>query len=228
MNQELDPQQAIRDLELIRSILSTSGEQSELRAKGNTRAWQSQLIVHLGTLAVVLGLIMIEIVFENINTQFLLASRISPVILQLGIFNLSLMLLVGLVALYYVAFWAARTSELNIQDYLKHHFTYLRNFSFIADLLVKYVTFSLLLSAQRPEWIAPLLTLFIADYLFQRRFFVLPVRSGMFLGVLCLLVSCAQFINQSPLLLWSLVVFLIAGMASLLNILSMQRRDARE
>jgi hypothetical protein len=64
-----------------------------------------------------------------------------------------------------------------------------------------------LVEARHPEWVAALLTLFIGDYLIQGRFFVLPLRAGLAVGVATFGLALLQMSVGSGSLVWPLLIF---------------------
>jgi hypothetical protein len=94
-----------------------------------------------------------------------------------------------------------------MQSYITRNFKYVKNLSLISDLLMKFITLSLLLLAGKAEWMAPVLMAFTGDYLLQGRFFTLPTQISAVLGIGCLASALTQFASSSHELLIPLGVF---------------------
>jgi hypothetical protein len=149
---------------------------------------------------------------------------------ELGWLGLAQVALVGvalLMCVYFLAWRAARHSGQSFDDYLVRNFQYLRNLSFVSDLLVKFVPLSFVVLAGRPEWVAPLLSLYIADYLFQGRFFTLSTRVSLVLGGASLIAAAVQYFGHSTQLVWPLLHFSVISTASLIHLLGARRETLR-
>jgi hypothetical protein len=120
-------------------------------------------------------------------------------------------LAVFVMCLYFIVWRSSRASEQEFSGYVAKNFRYLRSLSLVADLLVKFIVFSLVMLAPRPEWIAPLLVVFIADYLIQGRFFHFPVKVSLAMGLGCLLIAAFMYFYPMILLLWPLLLFVVIG-----------------
>jgi hypothetical protein len=114
-----------------------------------------------------------------------------------------------------------------LDDYLVRNFQYLRNLSLVSDLVVKFIPLSLLVLGGHSEWVAALLSLYIADYLVQGRFFSLPTRAALLLGVVSVMAAGAQYLTHSVQLLWPLVHFSVLTALSLLALASAKREASR-
>jgi hypothetical protein len=132
------------------------------------------------------------------------------------------MIILLLAILYLSVFAAARKSGKDFNTYAAKNFSYLKNMSFVSDLLVKYVVITLLILAGQPEWVSPICTLFVGDYLVQGRFFTLPLRLSLTSGILCILGAGFQAYIGSPLLTWPALAALIASSASLWHLQKLQ------
>ena len=139
---------------------------------------------------------------------------------------MAMMLLLLLSCLYFTVWRAARKEGEDFTGYAARNFRYLRNLSFLSDLLIKFVVLALLIMAPKPEWIGPMLLAFTADYLIQGRFFVLPPAISLPAALVCLGLAVYQFSLGSTVLILPLVVFIVCAIASLLTVIRSMKRNA--
>lgn len=211
-------QQAVRDLAMIkRAIERVEGEEQPVQARRS--AIQAKLFVHYISLFFALVLVAVELFFDhNLTRSMLVLSRFweEGVI---GIAQVGATLVVFVMCLYFIVWRSSRHSGQGFAQYVAKNFRYLRSLSLVADLLVKFIVFSLVMLAPRPEWIAPLLSIFIADYLIQGRFFHFPVKLSLGLGLLCIAVAAGLYFYPSALLIWPLSMFVLIGTLSVIMLL---------
>ncbi len=208
-----DIQKALTDIALIRRTLNqTDQDQIDARLTGITL--DANLLLQAMAFALALALFLAEIVSDNSVMQTLMAAGQIDELRGFGIGIMGFILVGLLITLYFVLWRAALHNGENIQSYITRNFKYVKNLSLISDLLMKFITLSLLLLAGKAEWIAPVLMAFTGDYLLQGRFFTLPMKTSAMLGIGCLAAAFAQFASNSHELLLPLGVFaLIAGIS---------------
>lgn len=119
-------------------------------------------------------------------TKTLMISNQPEAIKLYGIGFMGALLIGLLIPLYFVIWRAAKHNNEDVISYTARNFKYLKNLSFFSDLLMKFFGIALIVLADKPEWIAPLLIAYIGDYLLQQRFFTLPFKASAVLG-LCVL-----------------------------------------
>jgi hypothetical protein len=204
-NNNLDIQQAMSDIALIRQVLhKTEQEQVDSKLVGITLDANMLLqgIAFLGAFI----LCLVEVFSNNSMTQTLiLGSQIH----ELNIFGIGFMgaTLAGLlIGLYFILWRAAKHNGEEINAYITRNFKHMKNMSFISDLLMKFIALSLVLLAGKPEWIAPLLTAFTGDYLLQNRFFTLPTKVSAVLGIACIGVALTLFFTGNSSLVIPLAI----------------------
>lgn len=215
MNNDLDIQKALSDIAVIRRALNqTEQRQMDARLVGVTLD-ANVLLQGIAFLAA-LSLCGIE-VFSNYSiTQALTMGSQSRELSLVGIGIMASVLIGLVITLYYVLWRAAKHNAEDMTAYITRNFAYVKNLSFISDLLIKFMTLALLMLAGHGEWIAPVLLAFTGDYLLQGRFFTLPTKSSIALGVICLALAVAQFLTNSATVLLPLVVFtVVAGISSI-------------
>lgn len=209
-----DVQKALADIALIRRTLDQS-DQDQLDSRLVGVTLEANLVLQAVALVSALLLILLEIVTGNAMTQTLMVGGQLDEFRRFGIGMMAFILVGLLVALYFVLWRAALHSGESVSAYITRNFRYVKNLSLISDLLMKFITLALLLLANRPEWVAPVLLAFIGDYLLQGRFFTFPTRISVVLGLACVAGGLAQFFSHSPALLIPLAVFaLIAGLST--------------
>lgn len=209
-----DVQKALADIALIRRTLDQS-EQDQLDSRLVGITLEANLVLQVMAFVSALLLILLEILSGNAMTHTLMVGGQLDEFRRFGIGMMAFILVGLLVALYFVLWRAALHSGENISAYITRNFRYVKNLSLISDLLMKFITLALLLLANRPEWVAPVLLAFTGDYLLQGRFFTFPTRISVGLGLACVAGGLAQFFSQSPSLLTPLAAFaLVAGLST--------------
>jgi len=210
---KFDIQKALSDIAMIRRTLSQADQdQMDARLVGVTL--DANLLLQALAFVSTLALFLVEIVSDNAVMQTLMAAGQVDELRRFGIGMMGFILVGLLITLYFVLWRAALHNGENIQSYITRNFKYVKNLSLISDVLMKFITISLLLLAGKAEWIAPVLMAFTGDYLLQGRFFTLPTKTSAVLGIGCLAAAFAQFASNSHTLLLPLGVFvLIAGIS---------------
>jgi len=211
---DFDIQKALADVALIRRTLDQS-EQDPLDARLVGVTLEANLVLQAMAFVSALLLILLEILSGNTLTHTLMIGGQFDEFRRFGIGIMAFILTGLLVALYFVLWRAALHSGESVSAYITRNFRYVKNLSLISDLLMKFITVALLLLANRPEWVAPVLLAFTGDYLLQGRFFTFPTRISVVLGLACVAGGLAQFFSQSPSLLIPLAAFaLVAGLST--------------
>lgn len=214
-------QQALRDIALIRRCIEQRNTGSE--AQIPTPPHRLQRFLHIVLLVLSSAILLFELVSDGAHTQLLLMSRTDLQVRAMGLMNLALFLLVLCFIFYFFVSQSAKGSHISREEFVARHFSYLSNLALFTDLFMKFVIFSLLVLAARPEWIAPLLFLFIGDYLMQGRLFVFSLRSGLLLGACSVGLGFICFVTGTPDLVWPLVGFITVTTLSLIKLLSQDR-----
>lgn len=224
MNENDSIQSAVNDLSIIRrAIQKAAGGDPSIPA--HSTAMDAGFIIQGLCLVIAVGLLAFELISGREMTEIMMLSARDQELGWLGLAQVALVGLALLMCVYFLAWRAARHSGQSFNDYLVRNFQYLRNLSFVSDLLVKFIPLSFVVLAGRPEWVAPLLSLYIADYLFQGRFFTLSTRVSLVLGGASLIAAAAQYFGHSAQLVWPLLHFAVISTASLIHLLG-ARRDA--
>lgn len=223
---DFDVQKALADIALIRRSLDQSEEdQLDSRLVGVTL--EANLVLQALAFISALLLVALEIFSGHAITHTLMIGGQIDEFRRFGIGIMAFILTGLLVALYFVLWRAALHSGESVSAYITRNFRYVRNLSLVSDLLMKFITLALLLLADRPEWVASVLLAFTGDYLLQGRFFTLPTRTSVVLGLACVAGAIAQFASQNPSLLIPLAAFaLVAGLSAARLALRQQQQKA--
>lgn len=222
MNQNDSVQNAVSDLATIRRAIEKVGGQDP-SIPANRIAIDAGLLFQGLCLLIAVALLAFELISDREMTRIMLLSVHDQ---ELGLLGLTQVAMTGLtlvMCIYFLAWRAARHSGQGFNDYLARNFQYLKNLSLISDLLVKFIPLSLLVLAGRSEWVAPLLSLYIADYLVQGRFFSFPTRASLVFGVASVIAAAAQYLTYSAQLVWPLLHFSVVTAMSLFFLISAKR-----
>lgn len=211
-------QQAVSDLAMIRKAIERAQGSSQPE-KARRSALEAKIWVQAISLFHALGLSVVELASGNLITESILQVTSTWELVLLGIGQVAFSLAVFVMCLYFIVWRSARHGQQELSKFIAQNFTYLRSLSLVADLLIKFIIFSLVLIAPRPEWLAPLLLVFTADYLFQGRFFTLPLSASLATGVICVGLAGLVFYSGTAELVWPLLVFAAINIASLVVLL---------
>ncbi|HUB09722.1 MAG TPA: hypothetical protein VMB50_22140 [Myxococcales bacterium] len=221
-------QQAVNDLAMVRRAIDRAhSERGQTLERSSRLTSNANFMLQLTSLLLALGLLAFDASTHLLTGPLLESARWSRegqlyLLVQTGA---SLPLLVG--SAYLIVWMAARRSDEGWDAYVARHFKYLRNLSLIGDLFVKFVVLALLVEARHPEWIAALLTLYLGDYLVQGRFFVLPLRLGLAMGLGAMGLAILQLWLGSASLVWPLLIaFVISSSSAAYLALRNRRRPA--
>ena len=209
-----DIQKALADIALIRRALNQADQdQMDSRLVGVTL--DANLLLQAVAFMSALALCLLEIASGNAVTQTLMTGGQIDEFRRFGIGMMGFILLGLLTTLYFILWRAALHNGEDMGSYITRNFKYVKNLSLISDLLMKFITLALLLLAGKAEWVAPVLMAFTGDYLLQGRFFTLPTKASVVLGIGCLALAVAQFLSGNSALLLPLGVFaFIAGLST--------------
>ena len=205
-------QAALADLTAIRRAVERVEGKPCLPRNSILGAEKVQQIVGLGAALLV---VVTELLTGHINSIEVTASAGHPAFQIQGLINVAFALLLGLALLYWLPMRTARSQGHSYQFLLARHFQHLRNFSLGWDLAVKFVVVAFVVLGDRPECVAPLLSVFTADWLFQGRYFTLPTAQGQLLGAAAVIAATLQFYLGSSLIVVPAILFCVAGAISL-------------
>ena len=216
-------QRAIEDLATVRKAIEAGGGDEQTgRSQASLGA---NLILQITALIGAAIILVAELFTQNFTSQVLQLSAVDRDLRVSSICMIGFVLAIMVGALYFVVYRASRASQRDFSRFIGRNFSYLKNLSFLCDLLVKFAILSLLIHVRQPQWVAPLLFLFTGDYLIQGRFFTLPLRLSLVLGVVCLAASAAQAYLGSSLLLWPLGGFIVVCSLSVVQVIRLRRAE---
>ncbi len=214
-------QNAIHDLAVIKkAMLRTSAGNGPNHAK----AVSTHKLILIASFLFTLVFIGFELATQQTITDFMMSSQNNPDIKIMGLMQVALLLPTVLLCLYFILWRAARKVDEPLTEFLAKHFKFLYSLGFVSDLAIKFVCLSLIVMSLHPEWVAPLLSLFIADFLIQGRLFNIGFRTALVLSLVCLTISALQFFNGSFSLLTPLILFGFVTLTSLVDFSLTQKR----
>lgn len=213
------------------SIAELRDMQRAIEASRDEKSTSQTLLTTFGTNGVMLGgalvfalvCIIVELVTGHGTTQQFMESANNNELKTVGLIQVAMMIGVLCATLYFFVFRAAKRSNRDFNSYVARNFSYLKNLSFLSDLLVKFVVFSAIVIAGKPEWVAPCFMLFIGDYLIQGRFFTISLNLSLILGVISILGAAVMVWLGSTLLLWPLLTFAIATGLSFAQLIAIRK-----
>jgi hypothetical protein len=218
-------QRAIEDLATVRKAIEAGGgDEQSGRSQASLGA---NLLLQVSALVAAAVILVAELVSGNFTSEVLRLSAVHQDLRVSSIFMIGFLLAIMVGALYFVVYRASRASQRGsgFSRFVARNFSYLKNLSFLSDLLIKFAVLALLIHVRQPQWVAPLLFVFIGDYLIQGRFFTLPLRLSLVLGAACLAAAAAQAYLGSSLLRWPLAGFVVVCALSLVQVIRLRRAD---
>lgn len=161
-------------------------------------------------------------------TADLIASASNPALQQEGLIQVGATLAILMGGAYAYLSVTSTEQKQALDSYTGRYFSYFQRLSGCSDLFVKFAGFALVILAGRPDWVAPLLMLYIGDVVFQGRLFTLPARLSPLLGVSCFVGGIGLFITGMVSVLWPLLAFSAIAAASVVQAMSAKSRMTRE
>lgn len=217
---------ALKDVAELRRLTSQVSGLTEPLSSIGLRA---HLLVHVICLVLALSLFALEIWFPALSHTVLQGMyqgwrwRFITVGCAAGF------LVLLLICLYFITWRSARLSEEEPTAWLERNLLYTHHTAFLSDLFLKFVMISMVIFMNRPDWVSALLIMFTADYLLQRRFFVIPRPWSYVLGVLCMCWGVYVYLIAQGLLVYALPIFVLVTSISLYQlILIFRRREAEQ
>lgn len=212
-------QRALKDVAIIREVLNGKEQDDNVDTKLSGVTLSANVILQGGAFAFAALLLIYELVSGSLLSTIMMLEGQFEELRHYAIGFMGFSLIGLLIPLYFVLWRAAKHNGESMNTYIMRNFRYLRNMALLSDLLMKFITLSLAMLAGKPEWVAPLLTVFIGDYLLQNRFFTLPTKLSIVLGVACIALGIALFINNAYFLYVPLLVFTLVSATSLVRLL---------
>lgn len=204
--QPLDIQNAISDIAIIKQVLNRS-EQDRVDSKLVGITLSANLLLQSIALMGALLLCAWELTSGGSMTETLMNGREFDELKRYGIGFMGAILVALLIPFHFVIWRAAKHNKEDLNTYIFRNFKYLKNLSFFSDLLMKFTAIALIVLANKPEWVAPLLAAYVGDYLLRQQFFTLPIKISAALGISCLAAAAYLFITSTFDLLIPLAIF---------------------
>jgi hypothetical protein len=216
-------QQAVADLAMIRRAIDSVQGKREA-GEGTRRGLDANLIIQTLALFMAAGLCLVELAMDHVLSRGLMVTAWETEWKLFVLADVAILLLLLVMIAYFIVWRASRHSGKDFSTFVAHNVSYLRNMSLVSDLLIKFAALCLIVLANKPQWIAPLLCLFVGDYLIQGRLFSLPLRSSLLLGLACIGVGAGMFFFGAWLLLWALVLFVAVQALSVVFLLRLRSK----
>lgn len=206
-------EQAADDLATIRRAVENVEKANDpLSAKAVN---QTRALIHKVALSVSSLFVVTEISTGNLTTKAILYSAQNESVRIDGLSNIAATIFAACVFMYVVIGKASKDAHLDSDSFIQKYFSYLANYKFVTDLIIKFIVVTFVLIAKRPEWLGPLCSIFVADYLLQSRFFVLPKKISFIAGIVCLMTGILSFLFNIPEILVPSLLFSILSGGSL-------------
>lgn len=214
MSNEQITKNSINDLAYVQRLLKKI-ENNEFSMPLNRFAVAINIFFQALCLVIAVFLAGYELVTDGQITASMLLSAQDSELGSLGIRTVLIILFALVVVFYYLVWRASVVAKRDFNMYLEANFKFLKNLSLVSDLLVKFVSLSLLVLTGQAQYVSLLLILFIGDYLIQGRYFNLPFKISAFAGVLSFILCLTLFYFKKPDLIYPVAVFVAMTIASL-------------
>ncbi|MEI8346064.1 MAG: hypothetical protein WCG27_01255 [Pseudomonadota bacterium] len=199
-------QKAVQDLTLIRQAIENT-RSGEGKVSSDKITLSAHVLIQGAMCLIAASLALFEIFSTTNMTSIAMISAHDWEIGLWGLVQVAVALPVLLLAAYFIVWRASKHVDEEFSSYVARNFRYLKNLSLFSDLLTKFIPLSFLVMAGVPQYVAPLLTLYIGDYLINGRLFTYPVKASLVLGVACIAGAAFQCVAHNGLLLIPLVIF---------------------
>ena len=218
MKKSPETQKALADIAALKDVIIYSKTPSQL----GIESINFYLLLHLVLISFV-SLLCLSDVSAFLTGQVMSCAKIID-LRKDGVEFIGYTLLLLLAVGYGLTFALSLMWNKPFGDYMARYATYFKNFSALSDIFTKYCLLSLIILAGKPEWVAPVLALFVGDFVYQGKFFILKPAVSMILGLFSFVVAVVMFIQGYQVILVSLLLFGIICLLSLINILHFRYR----
>jgi hypothetical protein len=210
-------QQALRDVHEVRRAIEGANKNTQPISSAGLQATRA---IHLVGLIGALALLYCEL-FESPSLTAMLwvtaESRLE--LIRFGtVFLILISLLLLALSVYFIVWRNARLANEELSAFISRNFRYLSFATLTSDLFIKFSAVSLVILAQRPDWVASILIACTGDWLIQGRGFMLPVKLSIPLGFCLLVLAVVTLIFFEGYLYQALIPFIVASILSLLNV----------
>jgi hypothetical protein len=212
---------ALTDLAQIRHAIERSrGRAGE--ALLSSVSIDFHLILQGGAMLSAMIFLVFELVTRGSQTELLLLSKLDRNLQVSGMAGVAVLLILLVSLCYMIVRAGARKAGEDADSFISRNFFYLKNLSLVSDLFIKFSLFTMIVFANKPEWVGPLLMLFIGDYAFQGRLFTLPSGLSIGCGLLSLLLAGVSFFYGCSTLTAPLALFIVVAGVSVSQLLRLR------
>lgn len=208
---------------LKKTLLSTKDDNGV-----NAASIETHLILNGTSFGLVVLLLLTEWMTGGGITQDLLNSKTQPDLQIVGLLNVGVLLIALVIGFYIFVRLRSQGEGEPLHGFATRHFVYYRNFSILADLFVKFLVFSLIILAGKPEWIAAILVLFTADTAIHGRHFFLPLLQSTLVGIITFTAALGMLFLDVSDVRPAFFSFLAINALSLINLLRARREMIEE
>ena len=216
---------AIDDLAALRSIIESS---SDAGLRAGVIGFIPNMIIHVALLIFLVACIIYELLNDYQVSGLIVLTAKSQESQLVGLSALLSIFMLGIITVYFVVWVAAYHSKTSLKTYILRNFNYLRGVSFVSDLIVKLLFLSLLILSKHPQWISPLIFIFIGDYLIQKRFFIIATRISIPLAAFCFTAAYFQFTQEYKEVVWPLGTIIVITLVSILTQIYIRNKTLNE
>ncbi len=210
-----DAKLALSDVEFIRNVIETGDH----RKPDRTELSMTALVFGAS-----LALLACEQFFPTVSEDILESGR-NPEMRKMILLNSGLVLALLGIGVYGLAWLRARELQSTMSRTLGRSFEFLKAETFIPDLLLKGFVLVTVLLTSHTEYVATLLVAFIADYVFQGRFFRMSRLVRLACGAAIYAVAAQMLVTGSHAATIPLALFTATTLASLVSVIV--RRKSR-
>lgn len=214
-------QEAMQDVLAIQKAIRSYRSNKDKQIPEST--YQANKFIQTLSIFMALTMVLIEFSFDHIIANTMITKNSDFYYRVLGVICIGGFLALAVGILYFTVAKAAAKEQEDLGSYVRRNFTYLQNLSHVSDLFIKFCVVAALIFAQKPEWVAPFLFLFIGDYLLQGRFFTLKIKMTFLLAILCFIAGFGFFMFNQSQVLWPLLMFAFINWASLSHLRKLKR-----
>lgn len=220
----LTQQKAIADIAFLKKTLLSTKDDSGV----NAASIDTHLILNGVSFGLVVLLLLTEWVTGGGITQDVLNSRTQPDLQIMGLVDVGVLLIALVISFYTFVHLRSQKEDEHPHHFASRHFVYYRNFSILADLLVKFLMFSLIILAGKPEWIAAILVIFIGDTVIHGRHFYLPLLQSTLVGILTFAAALGMLFGGVSDISTAFFIYFAVNTISLINLLRARHKMIEE
>lgn len=177
--------EAIENLQNIRDAITIS-EKYQRGTLLNEEAIRAIVIGQIAALISALILLYFEVSDFELFTREIILSRYDESFQWDYLSQVAMFLMLAVGSLYYPVWLSSRRSQENFSQFVDKRLSQMKLMSFISDLGIKFGIFSVLILSGGGEYMAALLSLFLLDYVLQKRYFLFSQHVQVVMSFLCI------------------------------------------